>query len=407
MTNEVGMRTFRRVFLLIATLYMASLLLLMLASSHPVWDEKYYRESVSLVWERGFTKEFFMELPGPPGPMYPWVHALFAPLTSLVLPKMRIVSYLFLLTLLITLVYTLKILHGPKSVPLAFFVMGLPPIYVVSGLALTDAPALGFFSAALLFLLWGLRMKGVVGWIGCLIAGWCFSAAVLARQLYLVPLLLLILPAVMEPAFRGKILLVLLLGGTPFFWLVCMWRGLVPPKTAWAASGINLEHVFLAYFYMGILIAIVSPRWLEMRWGNLWPCIAGGVVVNEVFSIISITPMATLVAKFLPRSTIDFYTRLASHAVLGIATFVLWTLAKKAWLMRNSVYELYFVSVLVFTALPLAAFTHGFHSKYLLGAVPCILLLAAPGLFIGRMAILRLLLGGGIGLAVLSSYIFG
>src|SRR4051794_19074463 len=64
-------------------------------------DEGWYLETAEALRAKGLTAEFLRGLPGPAGPLYSVVHALFAPLTGLQRPGIRFVNMsLFALTVL-------------------------------------------------------------------------------------------------------------------------------------------------------------------------------------------------------------------------------------------------------------------------------------------------------------------
>src|SRR4051794_37891775 len=67
----------------------------------PHYDEPWYLGTVQLLHERGLTRQFLLDLPGPAGPLYTFVHALFEPLTHLRVPAVRLVNPLILLLTLL------------------------------------------------------------------------------------------------------------------------------------------------------------------------------------------------------------------------------------------------------------------------------------------------------------------
>jgi len=87
--------------------------LILIAPKDLVYDERYYMETVPMVFEYGFSKEFFTNLGYHAGPMYAWVQVLFSPLTYLKPPGIRLVSLFFTCITMLSIGFILKMLKNP------------------------------------------------------------------------------------------------------------------------------------------------------------------------------------------------------------------------------------------------------------------------------------------------------
>lgn len=396
----------QNIFLVVVLVQLSSLLIMATSGKKLVWDEAYYLKTVPLVWNLGLSKQFFMQLPGPPGPLFSWVHALFAPITSLSLPQVRILNFCFLLITMGGISLSLLVRKCQNSYFPALCIMGLPPIYVISGLVLTDILPLSFFSIGLALMTISLMNNRLRGWVTAILSGILFSAACLGRQTYLIPVIMLALYAVLEHKLANKLFLILLLGIMPFVFVAFIWKGLTPPKTSLVSYGLNIRHLFLSFFYIGILATILSPRWIRINW--IWACISLtiGISINMLCHLIYVAPMYTLAVQLLSTSHLSLYTAVVSNLALGFSLLIFLVFSIRAWEHRTDKFYLYLTAVILMTAISTIKITHLFHSKYILGAIPCLILVMASYIKITKWLILRMLLGGILGLAILYSYLF-
>ncbi|MFM7793188.1 MAG: hypothetical protein ACKO90_35580, partial [Microcystis panniformis] len=121
------------------------LLTCVLLSPHAlVYDEVYHLPLVDLLNQYGLSYRFLRGTgQSAPGPLYPIIHYIFQPLTNLEAPAIRLVNILLLLLLILVLSLTLqKIFKIPQPLVSSLTIMGLPMIWVITGMALTEIPAM-------------------------------------------------------------------------------------------------------------------------------------------------------------------------------------------------------------------------------------------------------------------------
>jgi len=113
-----------------------------------IFDELNFVPNVELMDQLGFTKEFLVQMKNQaPGPLYQIIHVVLMPITHLKPPAIRIVNLVFLLLIILI---TSKIIKNTFSdlkyhhLFLALNIIAVPVTWVISGLALTEIPAMFF-----------------------------------------------------------------------------------------------------------------------------------------------------------------------------------------------------------------------------------------------------------------------
>jgi len=395
----------RVLFLFIISVQLICLFTLSVLGPKLVYDEIPYQKTVPLVWKYGLSKEFFLQLLGA-GPLYSWIHAFFAPLTHLALPQIRILNFCFLPILILGIFWSLSILRLSNSLCSALLIMALPPIYVITGMALTDLPPLAFFSIAIASILAALKNDNLHSWAYCVLSGICFGVAILGRQTYSVPLVMLVLFIILDFRLWGKILLTLFLGILPLFWLIRNWGNLVPPEISTSIIGFAPQHLINAFLYTGFFIAILCPRWFAINWKIICFSTIIGIFINALYPIVNITPLRTLAESVLTPFLLSLYTKTVSHLSLGLVFIVFFSFVKRGWEHRTDKIYLYFVfatASLIFTNLKI---THVFSSRYVISEAPLLILLVSPYIKFSKGLVIRLLFGGALGFLSLSTYLF-
>lgn len=396
----------RKIFIFVISSELLGLFILAMNGPRLVWDEGYHLKTVPLVFKYGLSKEFFLRFPGPIGPLYSWIHALFSPITSLSLPGIRVLNYCFLLVLIASIYFLLRYNKNPAAYLIALCIMGLPPIYVISGMALTDIPPLAFVSIGILFMVISSKHNDINSWIFSVLSGISFSLAILGRQTYAVFAFMLIFYAVIDFKLAGKLILIFFLSVIPFACEVYIWKGLVPPQSSYVSHGINLTSFILSFFYIGTFMLILSPGWFTKKLLAISIFLLIGFIINLRYSLIVLTPMRTLAKYMFTPSLLSWYTKIISAMILGSGSFIFYTFIAKIREYRTDKFSLYLISITLCSVLSTVTITHQFHSKYIIQTIPCLILLIAPDMKITKWLIARISLGGLIGLAMLYSYLF-
>jgi hypothetical protein len=361
----------------------AGLILMTVAAKevHLAHDEGWYLETATTLRAEGLSVDYVRELPGVAGPLYPFVHVLFAPLTGLHQPGIRLVNAaLFAIsTVFIGLLFRLRRLDHPFAS--SWHLMATPMVYGVVGVALTDVPALLCFYASVPLLLMavsppapGRPARAVTPYALASLAGLCFGLAVIGRQQYLAALGALPLLALSSRA-AWPVLIAYGAAALPLPAVVfAIWGGLVPPKTQYVEHGITIVHGMLSFGYAGVAYTIYDPRFLiRPRYLAL---IATSIVLHMYFRYSEVLPSIVIVTHHLPSSLVPYYAPAGSGLIIGLGCCIfaeLWRIG----LTSGDDHQLRYLCAIAFLLLltPLRI-NHLFSSRYMIPALPLLLLIA-------------------------------
>lgn len=290
------------------------------------------------------------------------------------------------------------------SIPAAL--LAVPFLWPPTGVALTELPALLAFTAFILIILLLLRMPeamSATAFAWAALGGTAWGIAILGRQTYLI-----ILPAMCALFFLSRRKWAL--WAVCFFacamtcgWLFVVWRGTVPPAFAHIGSGIRLDHGVLSLCYIAAASLFLNPQSLRVR--NIQGAIGCGLVG---------VPLALLTrdysappAKSLLIGIFGPHRGLVVGAVIGAfmgwaAAVWLWNSIQAFWRDRSDTPRVFLYLVLFALAAAPAKVTHLFSSRYVVGLLTVLALLAAPAASPWLLA--RLILGALCGAAMLLTY---
>jgi hypothetical protein len=396
---------------------------------HPIYDEQWFLDTVTLLNQRGLSIEFIREFPGAPGPTFTMVYAILVALFHPTFPWIRFFNVAFLIASTVLMWRILALKHadvarksslgelpsGPSPSPalLAASLTVLPTVGVSAGMVLTETPAL-FFMTASLFLLVSVmtreswRPLSVPGSALCALG---IAAAAIGRQNYLVILPCLPL-AIRWPSgaanrrdiFRIAIIIaIVVLLVSPFF---IVWGGLIPPRSASNGFGMSLPHGILSAGYAGVIALLFAPeiyRTLVKR-----KLLVAGIVTVSAALVVMMdeptVPMASVLGAFFSDAFIitistGFNVLLAFLAVSFLVCFSIFL-----WRQRMDWFTRLTGSTALVGILSNTKITHQFSSRYVFVFIPFFVLSMAPAVRSNWHQPLRLAAGACLSLAALSSY---
>lgn len=369
----------------LVTGFVLLLVSILLLDRPAVYDEIPYLSNIAILHQFGLSREFLMQLEGSAGPLYTFVHFLFEPLTNLEAPGIRLVNVLFLVGMMVILALLIRDLgwiHWSHSL----FAMAIPKVYVLAGLALTEMPAMFFYSASLFCLLrsanpnLGFRHRI----IQAILSGFLLSFAILGRQPYLLTLLAVPLLFV-RPCHGLSVVIVVCFFITALslpsvvFWI---WKGLIPPgdiiyyPTSPNDLNIKMEFFILSLFYVAFSFLVIIPKTFAIKSRKEFYYIAIGglavVIVNFSFSWINYLPI-NYVMYALPDRMLPFAEQVFGSISLWVASFFLYKVSIP--IIRNPNPQILFIMAsLILLCVASAKITWGFSSRYAAQAVPLIIL---------------------------------
>jgi hypothetical protein len=363
----------------------AFLALLALASRggiiHLQHDEGWYLGTAEALRTEGLTAKFLRELPGPAGPLYSFVHALFAPLTGLQRPGIRFVNMgLFAATILVVAnLYRRRGLAHPLVS--AMHLMAVPILYGAVGGALTDVPALLCFSACLAPLLAAVSAADAPGGAArarslglAVLAGACFGLAVLGRQQYLAALAALPILGLGSRAAWPALAAFAASGLAMPAAVFAVWGGLVPPHTEAVGHGISVPYGLLSFGYAGAMYSLFDARFFLRPRGLA--IVVASVLVHLALDLREVEPSSTGAMLVLPGWLLAYFVPATCGALIGLGICLGVELAEAAWADRHDRELAFLWAAAFFLLLTPLKINHLFSSRYVIPALPMVLLLA-------------------------------
>jgi hypothetical protein len=367
-------------WLLIAA-FVALVVLVATSPGHFIYDEAPFVEYVSLLRRYGFTTEFLNALTGTVGPLYAFVHAAFEPLSGLRPVGMRLVNVLLLTAVFGLLALWLRRRRAADWAASAASVLAIPMTWVMSGMALSEMPALLLVTASLCLQLRGLEVLGRPVPVACWFAVSAVSlgVAVWGRQPYLLLVGVPIVTALFERRLRFAALLFVAIVLAIAFPLFVVWHGLVPPShQERVQQGLAPINAILSLGYTGFCFFLLAPR---TRWSSmtgLAVMVVAAFVVNGLFGLIAIAPLRTIVERHLSAGFAAAYGNLCGSMFLACGVVFVFWLIRSTWERRDDPQVVSLNAGLLCIALSPIFIGHQYSSRYTAMSLPYLILAAEP-----------------------------
>lgn len=367
--------------------YLAILLITLLHRQPPLFDEVLFIPNVHLLERYGLSREFLFNIDNQaPGPLYQFVHYPLRGLTHLTTPGIRLVNVSFLGLLLLLMTVILMLMRQQsfgKAFALSLALVAVPMVWQVSGLALTEMPAMFFSILSVLLLFLALRKDTAVlkSSMLALAGGGSLGLAILGRSpfLVMVPAAFLFVLYETGNAHRWRIVGIYAaaaLGMTvPVF---IIWHGLTPPRQAFVGEGFSLWHGILAFAYGAMLTLIVAPAWYFFN-KRILLGLAGlylfFLLLNVTWLGYTYSSLSEALRKVLPPFLMRIYPYALSPFLATLAVYFIVCSAVRAREQRK---DERWVFLLLCGMLILAStfkVTHLFSTRYVAQAVPFFVLI--------------------------------
>lgn len=396
-----------------------SLLLFTLFNSHPIfWDEEYYLSNISRYQELGFSYEFFRGFKGPAGPTHTLVYLVPTKLFNYSVPYIRLIN-IILLAFSVQLIYLIiKKVYGEKLNNVFAKVVGVlsvPMVFVISGLVLTEIPAIFFLLLTIYLLVDTLFNKSFLikfSYLRMLIAGVCFGLSILGRQ----PFLLLIIPLFLLFYHSGRFLIKeYVLFGLGALMLILpvffIWGGVLPKTGGEIATRSVIEplHLLLAGGYAFVVFLFLLPEWVYFFTNK--KVLVVGVALTSVLLMLNIylkitafAPMRTVAITNLPEGLFNLYQYSLPVILAVLGLFLAFVLLRRLWINRNDLFYGFSVLSLMLIVATSLFVTHQFSSRYVVQALPFFIFISVLEMRLSKMELVARLIGVVIGMMSLISF---
>ncbi|PSP00259.1 MAG: hypothetical protein BRC47_13210 [Cyanobacteria bacterium QS_7_48_42] len=375
-----------------------------------LYDEPIYLNTVETLKQYGLSFYFLKNLEIATGPLYTILHNSLAPLTGLDAPGVRLVNITLLgLTILTT-------------IGIALCMISIPMTWVLSGMALTEMPAIFLMTFGFLLLIWSTsphqtkdgkethgKNTNVVSAkqiIAAIIGGLAMGVAISGRQPLLVTLAAVPILAI-DSRSRIQVLCFLLSAAIIPIILFATWGGLVPPTHQFVGEGLSVPHLILAYCYAGAITLILSPRFFSYNFKITVIIAVFSILINAIFSWIEFVPMRTLSNQLIPEAVFPIYIEICSGLLFSLGVLYGASIIKNLINNRENFNYLFLGIATLFICFTALKVTHQFSSRYVAQAIPLFALITEPYSKANYFKATRVVIGSLLGLAILTSYYFG
>jgi hypothetical protein len=347
-----------------------------------------------------------------PGPTYAVMHyALSGGSGALSVPWLRIPNLVLLLVIVTLAALHLRDLGTSSAVAAAASIAAVPMTWVLSGLALTEIPAIGGIALAV-YAAHRLAVEKSVKGHPRLLAGLALAVgiavAVCGRQTYLPAVAALVWLASSSKRATFIALASVVVGLVPAMTIFWIWKGLVPPglvKEIHAERGLVPLHAVLAFGYAGVAALLIAPRFYLQGRKQTATILAAGLVSAAVFGG-TFAPFGS--AKTLFGGVLaGLLTHVGSRIIPAVGGAFAAAVALEVFRRRAERPLVAHGTGLALVCGVCAALPFAFSSRYVGMCLPFLVPLLAGHIVFGPWAVGRLLVGVSAGAVALRGYFMG
>jgi hypothetical protein len=344
------------------------------------------------------------------GPLYPAIHLMLSPITHLQPPAIRLVNFCCFLGVVLLLASYKS--TEPVEARLAFglSLLAVPFLWPAVGMALTELPALLFFTGFVVLFLkiinsdraTSLEVFGLA-----VAAGLCLGVAILGRQTYLVVVPALLMMMVWLRARWSAALICSITALVMSSWLFAVWHGLAPPQYYRPAqSWVSFSYLLLSLSYAAVATLFLSPLWLVRQREKAWiVCAFFGVALAYLARNYEDPPAKSLLVRLFGMHLGLWVGFVVGCALGAMGVIWAWTALKAFWRERRDPVRAFLLLSLGALVLAPIKMTAQFSSRYVVGSLGLLLLVVidSPHQF-RRCWAARMFAGSFAGIAILWTY---
>jgi hypothetical protein len=308
------------------------------------------------------------------GPLYAAAQLAASPLTGLRPPGIRWINFAFLLsTVLLMSAFCRHRVSNARAILEPLTILAVPFVWPAAGLALTELPALFFFTGFVLTIVFAADRRALPADTVVLLgaaAGLLLGTAILGRQTYVIAFGPLILMGVTHRRLLSLVIPCMVIAVVASGWLFVLWGGVVPPSQQHVNSGLRLEHGIDSLSYFGIATLFLAPLWLlPRRKVEGVAALIGAALASLATHRFSEPPAKTLLVKLFDLQGAQLVGFFIGAAMAGLGILWLIRLVEKGWTRRHDPATLFLVFLLLGLAATPVEISHTFSSRYVVGAL--------------------------------------
>jgi hypothetical protein len=343
--------------------------LTVLTRSQLIYDEVPYLKPLSLLHQYGLSFQFLKDYPEPAGLLHNVLHWVLEPITGLRLPWVRLVNPTLLVLAIVLTALTLRLVGSTYPIASSLTILGIPFIWVLSGMALTEMLSIVLTSVSTILLVVASKNqveRPFFAFTAALAGGGSLGIAFLNRAMVLV--VSGALPCLLTADWRRS----LLTAGAFAFGaiavvgpIVLFWGGLVPPHSAVPVSAVSFStyNMVLSFGYAATVMLILAPHWfaLDFRWElAIFVAIFAS---NALLGLVEISVARSVVAQ-LPEGIAAVVPRIAGSFMLALAGLFVVCSVKNLYARRFDPTWLFFSVSMILLIASSGKIVHQYSSRY-------------------------------------------
>jgi hypothetical protein len=344
------------------------------------------------------------------GPLYPAIHLALSPLTHLRPPAIRWVNFCCFVGVVLLLSNYKPVESLGTRILSSLTLLAVPFLWPTVGMALTELPALFFFTCFVLLFLKMLdcdvaRSRGILRF--AFGAGCCLGAAVLGRQTYLVILPVLVVMIFWLRDRWAAVLICITTALAVCSWLFALWHGLVPPYHYYrlAHSSVSFTNLLLSLSYAAVATLFLNPAWLWCRRATVWIiCGLSGFALAYFARSYQDPPAKSLLVHTFGMQLGLWIGFFVGCALAAIGVVWAWTTFATFWRERRNAGHVFLLLSLGALILAPMKLTSQFSSRYVVGSLGVLLLIVDTPRELRRYGATRIVVGSLLGIAILWTY---
>lgn len=343
------------------------------------------------------------------GPLYSAIHLGLCPVTKLQAPAIRWVNFCCFIGIVLLLTSYRPTVSLEERLVSGLSLLAIPFLWPAVGMALTELPALLFFTCFVLLFLKLIDSDDVLNpkvFGVAFAAGFCLGIAILGRQTYLVivPISLLMMFWLGRKWLAALLCSIIALAISG--WLFVLWHGLAPQQYYWVAqSSLSFRYLLLSLSYAAVATLFLNPLWVLRQRDKSWLACAFCGIAFAYFTQNYEDPPAKSLLVHLFGMQVGMWIGFVIRCALGaIGLIWAWTVLKAFWREWHDPTRAFLLLSLGALVLAPMKMTAQFSSRYIVGCLGVLLLVTdSPREFGGYRAV-RMFVGSFAGISILWTY---
>lgn len=360
-----------------AAAWVAALLIAATATSPLTYDEPAYIAPVAAAQHYGLSFAFLVNYPEATGIVQTIIQWFASPLTGLVPPGVRIVNAFEVAAALIATGWLLRVVSSGDGT-FALRLMALPPVWVISGLALTEPSAIALLATSLALVYRSAHATIVPSIVLAVLGGGAFAASVLAKQITLAVSLGVIWLGITQPRWRRSALVAGLTAALLLAPVFLAWGGLAPSIATVLRRGsvFSMHNATFAFGYTGMLSVLIAYRYYVVRPADILVSAAGGLLIAEMFGV-ELRPLWSVATRVLNGELLWAYEHTAPAAVIGAGLLFVINTIRHFAASTDPLWRASAIGLLAGIA-SLGAVTYSFSGRYVVILAPLMAVVLHP-----------------------------